>query len=42
VKEKLVLKCERVLFMKAMCENKEHGRKCVYQVVVVKFMEGFP
>jgi hypothetical protein len=25
----LVFMCERVLFMKEMCENKEHGRKCV-------------
>jgi hypothetical protein len=28
-REELVLMCERVLFMKEMCENKEHGRKCV-------------
>jgi len=34
--------CERVLFMKEMCENKEYGRKCVWQVVVVEFMEIFP
>jgi hypothetical protein len=27
---KLVLMCERMLFMKKMCANKEHGRKlCV-------------
>jgi hypothetical protein len=26
---KLILMCERVLFMKEMCENKEHGRKGV-------------
>ncbi len=30
VKEKLVLMCEKMLFMKNMCANKEHGKKlCV-------------
>jgi hypothetical protein len=30
VKEKLVLMCEKVLFMEKMCANKERGRKlCV-------------
>jgi hypothetical protein len=30
VKEKLVLMCEKMLFMEKMCANKEHGRKlCV-------------
>jgi hypothetical protein len=30
VRKKLVLMCERMLFMEKMCANKEHGRKlCV-------------
>jgi hypothetical protein len=30
VKEKLVLMCEKMLFMGKMCANKDHGRKlCV-------------
>jgi hypothetical protein len=27
VRGKLVIKCERMLFMEKMCANKEHGRK---------------
>jgi hypothetical protein len=30
VREKLILMCEKILFMKKMCANKKHGRKlCV-------------
>ncbi len=27
LEKKLVLMCEKMLFMKKMCANKEHGRK---------------